>query len=358
MGGKEKLLAIGAYPEIGLQDARKARDQARKDVAAGRSPSAQRRRAGQGRSFEAIAREWHALQAPGWTPIHASEVLGSLEAHVFPLFGPLSPAEIEPPDVLAALRKIEKRPAIEVARRVRQRVSSVFGYAIATGEARFDPAAMVKQAMAPAIRKSQPALVELDAARAMLRKMESIPAHPLTRLANRFQALTVVRPSESRNALWLELPSGETLWKVPADRMKKRLEHWVPLSRQAVETVEAARRLAPNDARPWPVFPGSRSALRPMSEAALRTMLHRAGFKGQHVPHGWRATFSTVMNERFRADRHVIDLMLAHVKKDRTEAAYNRAEHLERRRELAQIWADLLLEGFPPAESLLELPKR
>lgn len=353
--GKEKLLAIGAYPEVSLADAREARDQAKRDLAAGRTPAARRRAAGQ-TSFEALAREWHALQAPSWTAQHAEDVLDSLETHIFPEFGGDDINAIEPPAVLSALRKIEARPAVETARRVRQRVSAVFVYAIAKGVGRQDPAAIVRGAMAPVIRKSQPALTDLEAARDMLRKVESIPARPLTRLAMRFLALTATRPSEARGVLWPEVSDG--LWKIPGARMKARREHWVALARQAREVLDAAATLGSDRSLALPVFPGVRSALEPMTEGALRTLLGRAGFKGQHVPHGWRATFSTVMNERFPGDRAVIDLMLAHVNRDKVEAAYNRAAFIQRRAELAQAWADLLLEGFPPPSDLLKLPRR
>lgn len=353
--GKEGMLSIGIYPDVSLADARAARDQAKSDLAVGRVPVSRKRIAGQN-SFEVLAREWHALQAPRWTTRHAADVLGSLETFIFPEFGSESVNAIDAPVVLAALRKIEERPAVETARRVRQRVSAVFVYAIAKGIGRNDPAAIVRGAMAPVIRKSQPALTDLESAREMLRKVEAIPARPLTRLAMRFLALTVARPSEARGACWPEL-SGD-VWKIPAARMKMKREHWVPLSRQASEVIDAAKRLTRDSSAALPIFPAVRSVHEPMTEGALRTLLHRAGFKGQHVPHGWRSTFSTVMNENFPADRHVIDLMLAHVKKDKTEAAYNRAEHIQRRRELAQLWADLLLDGFMPASELLKLPKR
>ncbi len=359
-GGKEKLLAIGAYPDVSLADAREARDQAKRELTGGKDPGQEKKRrlpAG-GSDFETIAREWHALNAPRWTKIHAAEVLDSLERLIFPEFGSDAVTAIKAPVVLAALRKIEARPAVEVAKRVRQRVSAVFVYAISTGRAEDDPAAIVRGAMAPVVRKSQPALIELETARAMLRKVEEIPARPLTRLAMRFLALTVVRPSEGRSPLWPEFPPDAAVWKIPAERMKTKSAHWVPLARQAREVIDAARTLAGDPTAALPVFPGVRSVLEPMTEGALRTLLDRAGFKGQHVPHGWRATFSTIMNERFPQDHRVIDLMLAHVKKDKTEAAYNRAAFLQRRAELAQIWADLLLEGFPPAAELLKLPSR
>jgi integrase len=158
-------------------------------------------------------------------------------------------------------------------------------------------------------------------------------------------ALTVVRPGEIRGATWSEfeaLDGSAPLWRIPAARMKAKREHLVPLARQAVDVLLATR---PLTGRGPLVFPNARHAHRPMSENAIGYLLNRAGYHSRHVPHGWRATFSTVMNERFRADRHVIDLMLAHAPQDKTESAYNRALHLDRRRELVQVWADLLLDG-------------
>ena len=164
--------------------------------------------------------------------------------------------------------------------------------------------------------------------------------------------MTAARPGEVRGAAWSEfegLGGPEPLWRVPAERMKMRRDHLVPLSRQAVEAVEAARAFTGRGPLP---FPNARHAHRRMSENAIGYLLNRAGYHRRHVPHGWRATFSTLMNERHRADRQVIDLMLAHAPKDKVEGAYNRAAHLARRRELAQEWADLLLEGMPPAREI------
>ena len=204
----------------------------------------------------------------------------------------------------------------------------------------------------------QPAVTELAEARAVLARAEAQPAHPLTRLALRLLALTAVRPGEIRGAAWAEfegLDGAEPLWRVPAERMKARREHLVPLARQAVAALEAAR---PLSGRGPLVFPSARHAHRPMSENAIGYLLNRAGYHHRHVPHGWRATFATVMNERHRHDRQVIDLMLAHAPRDKTEGAYNRAAHLARRRELAQAWADLLLEGAPKAAELVGARRR
>jgi integrase len=359
--GREKLLSLGPYPGVTLAEARAAREAARGHLRAGRDPGQQKALAraaavaSAATTFEAVAREWHAVQLPRWTARHAGDVIGSLEDAVFPTLGGLPIAEIPAPAVLAVLRAIEARPAIETARRVRQRMSAVFGFAIASGRAAADPAAMVAGALAPLVKGRQPAVVELAEARQVLRDAEAIPAHPVTRLALRLLALVVVRPGELRGARWEELPAGAEVWRVPAERMKMKRDHVAPLSRQAREVVEAVRRIT---GRGPLVFPSTRHAHRPMSENAIGYLLNRAGYHGRHVPHGWRATFSTVMNERYPRDREVIDLMLAHVPRGKVEAAYNRAEHLARRADLAQAWADLLLEGLPAAAELVTLARR
>ena len=349
-GGKEKLLSFGPYPEVSLSQARDERDAAKKLLRAGKDPGLEKKlvRAAGGdssRTFEAIARDWHKRNAPTWTERHALDVLGSLETDVFSTLGALPITEITAPMVLGVLRAIEERPALETARRVRQRMSAVFVYAIALGIGENDPAAIVRGAMAPMVKGRQPAITNLAEARQVLADVEAIAAHPTTKLANRLLALTVVRPGELRAARWVEfegLDSPEPLWWVPPERMKMKKEHLVPLSRQAVAVLAAVR---PLTGRCPLVFPSTRHAHHPMSENAIGYLLNRAGYHSRHVPHGWRATFSSVMNEAHRPDRHVIDLMLAHAPQDKTEAAYNRALHMTRRRELAQEWADTLLEG-------------
>jgi integrase len=274
-----------------------------------------------------------------------------------PLLGGLPLAAIDAPAVLGCLRAIEARGALETARRVRQRVSAVFCYAIACGMASADPAAMVRGAMAPMKKGRQPAVTQLEPLRELLRAAESVPAHPGTRLALRFLALTAVRPGELREVSWGEFEAldGDALWRVPAGRMKMRVEHLVPLSRQAVEVLAAMRRISGRN--PF-VFPNVRHPLKPLSENALGYLINRAGYHGRHVPHGFRAAYSTIMNERFMADRHVIDIMLAHAPPGDSEWDYNRAVYLPRRRVLAQEWADLLLDGFRPAGELVGLAQR
>ena len=361
--GKEKLLSFGPYPKLSLAQARDQRDAAKALLRAGKDPGHDKRiRKAIGSdasgSFEGIARDWHRRNLPTWTERHGDDVLDSLQAYVFPTLGALPITDITAPMVLGVLRVIEARPALETARRVRQRISAVFVYAIALGMGDNDPAAIVRGAMAPMVKGRQPAVTDLGKARAVLAAVEAIPAHPATKLANRLLALTVVRPGELRAARWGELEGldgPEPLWRVPAERMKMKKEHLVPLSRQAVEVLAAIR---PLTGRCPFVFPNSRHAHLPMSENAIGYLLNRAGYHSRHVPHGWRATFSSMMNEEYRADRHVIDLMLAHAPKDKTEAAYNRATHMDRRRELAQLWADKLLDRAMPVDEVILARRR
>lgn len=371
-GGKEKLLSFGPYPDLTLAAARAARDEAKAALREGRDPGqAKRQRKAAATtgddSFEAVAREWHELNKARWTPDHAARTLISLELDVFPAIGPMHIAEIMPADVLAPLRQVEQRDAIDTARRIRQRISAVFDYAFSTGRRQDNPAAIVKGAMQPIVKRGkQPAIIDLDQAREMLQKVESEPGHPVTKLALRILALTAVRPGTLATTPWTEwarLDAVAPLWHIPAERMKLRLKHkddsakdfFVPLARQTIEAIKALRQIT---GRGPLAFPNARHAHKPMSENAMSNALKRVGYFGEHVPHGWRSTFSSVMNERYLADRAVIDLMLAHIPKDNVERAYNRAQHMTRRRELAQAWADLLLEDVQPAAALLEGPRR
>ncbi|MBR0663972.1 integrase arm-type DNA-binding domain-containing protein [Roseomonas hellenica] len=363
IAGREKLLTIGPYPEVTLAQAREERTKARAHLRASVDPAVERKKARLAATdkrlvFEAVARDWHARRSPGWTRRHSDDVLNSLERDVFPAFGSLQLRDITPAMVLGLLRPIEARPAIETARRVRQRISAVFVFAVASGIGENDPAAMVKGALAPLVKGRQPAVLDLDGAREMLQSVEGIPAHPVTKLAHRFLALTVVRPGEIRGAKWSEfedLSGAAPIWRIPAQRMKMRREHLVPLSPAAVEVLDCVRRFA---ARSELVFPSVRQLHRPMSENAIGYLLNRAGYHGRHVPHGWRATFSTIMNERFRMDRGILDLMLAHSSDDEVESAYNRALYLDRRKELAEIWAGLLLEKSSSAINMIDVARK
>ena len=365
--GKEKLLTIGPYPKVGLAEARRERDAAKDLLAQGRDPGAVKKTArivaveAAQQTFEIVARDWHERRRPAWSAAHAKNVIESLEADVFPVVGSAPVSGITAPEVLALVRKIEARGAVETAHRVRQRMSDVFVYAIASGIAESDPAAVVAKALAPVIHGKQPAITELADIRKMLAAVEARPGFPITKLAMRLLALTVVRPGVVAAIPWVEfdgLDADAPTWIVPAARMKlakkyktdAERDHLVPLSRQAIEVIAVARQITGMGPL---VFPNSRFAHKPMSENALGYMLRRAGYAEVHVPHGWRAAFSSVMNERNRGDSDVIELMLAHVPENKVKGAYDRALHLARRRELAQEWADMLMDGLPPPEALL-----
>jgi integrase len=368
--GREKTLTIGPYPAVSLTNARTARDLAKTALREGRDPNITKRlerakvSASDATTFEAIAREWHGKNKSKWTPIHAADVIHSLERDVFPEVGVLPVTEITAPVVLSVLRKIEDRPAVETAHRVRQRMSAVFMYAIASGKGENDPAHAVKLAMGHVVKGRQPAVTDLEDARTMLAKAEAEPAHAVTKLALRLLALTALRPGALIGTPWLEFDNiSDNVWRIPAARMKLKKnqktddsrDHLVPLSAQALDVIAVLRPIT-NDG-PF-AFPNTRHSHKQMSENAIGYLLNRAGYHHRHVPHGWHSTFSTVMNERYSADRAVIDLMLAHTPDNKVEGAYNRAAYLKRRKELAQIWADLILEGAKPAASLLIGPRR
>lgn len=375
--GKQKSMAFGAYPLVSLGDARSKRDEAYTTLCEGRDPAILKRLkieenlAAARQTFEKLARAWHANAAPQWAARHADDVIRSLERDVFPSLGNLPVSEITPPLVLGTLREIESRGSIETAKRIRQRISAAFVYGIAEGQVKSDPAEKLGAVLKPLRKGRQPAITELAPLQAMIRAAEEDYARPISRLALRLLALTAVRPNELRGAGWAELEDldgPEPLWRVPAARMKGDLDrkeelrgdHLVPLTPQAIAVLRAL----------WPLtgagdllFPSTRHAHRPMSENTLGYLLNRAGYHGRHVPHGFRAAFSTIMNEWAERqgkdhDRQVIDLMLAHVPKGRVESAYNRAAYLPRRRELALVWADMLSDGLPEPAVLLDRPAR
>ena len=383
--GKEKLLTFGPYPEVKLSEARERRDEARRQIRDHIDPSGARRRSREERdrkaldearavSFETAARAWFGLQKGRWAPVHADDVITSLERDVFPAFGARALTEIDAPTVLKALRAVEDRGSIETAKRLRQRISAVFAMYISEGVVAVDPAAAVGKALRPLPKKGrQPALTDVDEARGVLIAAEASGASPVTKLASRLLALTQSRPGMIRGAEWEEFEgidwTGEQygpfmpLWRVPAARMKlvsdlkaeESFEHLIPLPWQAVDALLAVRRLS---GRGRLVFPSQRHSHRPLSENAIGYLYNRVGYHGRHVPHGWRAAFSTTMNaiakrQRRVGDDEVIELMLAHVPANKVKAAYDRAGHMERRRELSQEWADMLMKGMAPANDVL-----
>lgn len=375
--GKNKTMAFGAYPLVSLADARGKRDEAYTLLCEGRDPAVAKKMKidanleASRQTFERVAREWHGNAKAQWARVHAADVIRSLERDVFPTIGDMPIGQVTPPLVLGVLREVEARGSIETAKRIRQRISHVFIYGIAQGIVQSDPAEKLGKILKPLRKGRQPAITELLPLRQMIIAAEGDYARPITRLALRLLALTAVRPSELRGARWDEfedLNDKLPLWRIPASRMKGDLarkdelngDHLVPLTPQCLAVLRAL----------WPltgegdlVFPSNRHTHRPMSENAIGYLLNRAGYHGHHVPHGFRAAFSTIMNEWAERDgkdhdRQVIDLMLAHVPTAKVEGVYNRAAYMPRRRELATIWADMLSEGLPDPAALLDRPSK
>lgn len=344
--GKEKLLALGVYPEVTLKQARKRRDEARKTIAEGIDPTEQRKadarekRLAAANSFEAAAREWYAKQSPTWVATHAKDVLRRLEGNVFPLIGHRPIAEIEAPELLETVRKIEERGSHDLSHRVLAVCGQVFRYGIATGRCKRDLAADLRGALTPHKKKHQAAVrpEELPELLRLVDAYDETTGDTLTRLALQLMAETFVRTSELIGAVWDEFDIDGALWIIPAARMKMKTEHIVPLSRQSIAILEELRPLSGGSRF---LFPG-RNRDKPISNNTMLFALYRMGYKGKMTGHGFRAVASTILNEsgKFRPD--VIERQLAHCERNEVRGAYNRAEYLPERRKLMQWWADYL----------------
>lgn len=356
--GRETMVSLGEHPTMTLTAARIANETAREQMRRGDDPRALANMHACDHAnmhFEDAARAWHELQLARWSPAHAADVLASLERDVFPAIGAKRLDEIDPRTILRALRAVEARGRLETARRLRQRISMIFALAVSEGWAVSDPAEIVGRALLPpAPARRQLALLELDHLQQLLAAADAAPAPAIVKLASHFLALTAVRLAAVRGARWSEfedLDGPAPLWRVPAARMKlarakKALaenDHLVPLSPAAVAVLRAARPTHHKQIATDLVFPG-RLPGRPIGEGAIGDLYDLAGYAGRHVPHGWRASFSTLVNARFRGDgdRAAIDRALGHAPKDKIEAAYNRGEDLIRRRDYFDAWGEML----------------
>ena len=340
---KQKTLALGVYPEVSLTSAREKRDEARKVMGNGGDPGqvkkAQKQQAKlrAENAFEPIAREWIEQQCGRWTPDHTERVLRSLERGVFPDLGPRPVAEINPPELLAVLRQIERRGALEMAGRTLQRCRAVFRYAIQTGRAERNPATDLVGVLKTRKVEHRLALGRAELPE-FLAKLKTYDGHPLTRLALRFMVMTFVRTGELRRARWEEFDIEGALWRIPAERMKMRAAHLVPLTPQALEVLEELR---PYSGRYALVFPSQNDHEKPMSENTLLYAFYRMGYHRKATVHGIRATASTILNEAgFASD--VVERQLAHAERNKVRAAYHRAEYLDERRRMMQWWGDYL----------------
>jgi integrase len=360
-GGKEKLLSLGTYPDTGLADAREKRDAARKQLAAGVDPGARRKAekaAGEERSansLEVVAREWHAKQSKSWVELHASRILLRLENDIFPWLGSRPIADITAKELLATVNRIVDRGAVESAHRVLQNCGQVFRYAIATGRAERNPAADLKGALPSVKQKHLAAITDPNAIGALLRAIDAYQGSFVTKCALRLAPLVFVRPGELRQAEWSEFDLNHAQWNLPAEKMKMREPHLVPLAPQAVAILQELKALT---GRGRYLFPSARSPQRPMSNNAVLSALRRMGYATDEMSgHGFRAMARTVLDEvlHFRPD--YIEHQLAHAVKDPNGRAYNRTAHLAERRKMMAGWADYL-DALKAGGNVVALTKR
>lgn len=343
VAGREKLLALGSYPDVGLKRAREKRDEARKQIADGIDPSAKRRaeKAATANTFEAIGREWIELQRKRLGEKTYARNLRFLEQFLFPGVGRHPISAIRAQELLAVLKRIEERGFHETAHRVRSISGNVFRYAIATGRADRDISTDLRGALAPVVTKNRAAITDPVRIGELLRAIQVYRGQPVTQAALKLAPLTFVRPGELRGAEWSEFNLDAKLpeWRIPAARMKMDEEHVVPLSHQAVAVL---REIEPLTRGGRFVFPSLRGAHRPISENTVNVALRTLGYSGDDMTgHGFRAMASTCLNEQgFPPD--VIELQLAHAERNEVRAAYNRASRMADRRKMMQAWADYL----------------
>ncbi|WP_027175902.1 tyrosine-type recombinase/integrase [Desulfovibrio aminophilus] len=343
-GGKEKRLALGAYPAVSLAAARERRDEARKVLAQGVDPAAARKAEqaearAQEETFGDIAREWFDKFKHTWTPDGAEDIWQRLEKNVLPFLRERPIREITPPELLAVIRRMESRGVLETARRQLQKCGQVFRYAVATGRAERDPSLDLRGALPPTVQKHHASVTDPQAVAALLRAVEGYQGTLVTQCALKLAPLVFVRPGELRRAEWSEIDLAAGEWRIPAAKMKMKEQHIVPLSRQAVTIL---RELHPLTGAGLYVFPSERSRSRPMSENTVNAALRRLGYsKDEMTGHGFRSMASTLLHEQ-GWNRDAIERQLAHAERNKVRAAYNYAEFLPERRKMMQAWADFL----------------
>ncbi|QCI64576.1 tyrosine-type recombinase/integrase [Phreatobacter stygius] len=361
--GKQKQLAIGGYPEIGLKEAREKTEQARRLLRDGVDPSAKRRldkitrAVTNATTFKSIADELLAKKAREGKAARTLQKLNWLMGIANPAIGDRPISEITPPEVLAVLRGVEARERLESAKRLRAVIGEVVRYAIATGRATTDPTYALRGALRTPTVKHRAAITDPLALGALLRAIDGFDGQPATRAALRLMPLLFPRPGELRMAEWSEFDFDGAVWVIPGNRTKMRREHRIPLTRQAIDILRA---LQPITGAGKLVFPGTRTALRPISENTLNAALRRMGYTPDEMTsHGFRASASTLLNESGKWNPDAIERALAHMDEDTVRRAYARGEHWEERVAMMAWWADhldlLRASGMRPQAGALAL---
>ena len=351
---KRKTLALGVYPEVSLAKARQRRTEARELLAEGLDPGVAKRaeklatRVAAANTFEAVAREFHATQASGWSPRYASRWIERMEKDLFPHIGKLTLPSITAPVLLDALRKVEKRGANETAHTLRQTAGQVFRYGVQTGRCERSPVNDLHGALKPIVVKHMAAVLEPAKAGELLRAIDGYSGQPMTKAALALSALLFQRPGNIRQMEWAWIDFGKAMLTIPSQDMKRRLQqkingrpHFVPLAPQAVTIL---KELQPLTGHGRYVFPSLRTSERAMSDNTINAALRRMGFASDEMSaHGFRAMARTLMIERIHGiSADVIEAQLAHGKSGPLGAAYDRAEFMEQRRSMMREWADYL----------------
>lgn len=352
--GKEKRMAFGVYPAVSLAQARALRDDAKKKLAEGIDPSLAKKEEKLVRdvqlnnTFQAVALEWHGTKVSRWSEGYASDIIEAFNKDIFPYIGQQPVNEIKPLVLLNVLRRIESRGATEKDKKVRQRCSEVFRYAIVTGRAEYNPAADLTSAMSGHESKHYPFLT-VEELPDFFKALAGYTGSPLVVLAARLLILTGVRTGELRGAFWSEFDLEKAVWEIPAERMKMKRPHLVPLSTQALEIVQQLKVMSGQ----YPlVFPGRNDPRKTMSEASINQVFKRIGYTGRVTGHGFRHTMSTILHEE-GFNTAWIETQLAHVDKNAIRGTYNHALYLEGRREMMQWYADYINANHNSCISLL-----
>lgn len=358
LAGKYNVCTIGQYPDVSAADARKQRDVIRDQIKQGINPNQKKKmeyrlntQAGE-QSFEAIARNWHSKQI--WAAKHKANIMSRLQGDVFPKIGPKHINKVTAQDILAILYDVEARGALDVARRVNQYCSAVFDHGIAMGLCEFNPAIGRTKVLKSRAVQHRPYLKESQLPE-FLSRLEEYSGSTLVKLALKLLLHTFVRPGELRGARWDEINFEKAEWIIPAHRMKMKRSHFVPLSTQAIEVIKEIQKISGHCDL---LFPGERTSSKPISDVTLIKALKIMGYIGDNkiVPHGFRATASTLLNERgYKPD--VIERQLAHVEKNKVRASYHHAEYMDDRKRMMQDYGSLL-EGMTTSKGVLNFDQR
>lgn len=343
VAGKEKLLALGVYPDVSLSDARAKRDEAKRTLAAGGDPGEVKQTEKQAKilavsnSFEALAIEWHEHKRPNWSQGYASDIQEYLQKDVFPFIGKRAIAEIKAAEMLLVLRKMEQRGVLDKLKKTRQACRQIFTYAVITGRAEHNPVTDLAGALKAPKQKHFPHLLT-EQIGGFLRALSEYTGSKVTQNATRLLMLTGTRTIELRAAEWTEFDLEKGIWQIPAERMKMRRPHVVPLSIQAKSLLEEIHQLT---GRGRYVFPGRNDAGKTMSEASINQVIKRIGYDGKATGHGFRHTMSTILHEQ-GYNTAWIETQLAHADKNSIRGTYNHAQYLDGRREMLQWYADYM----------------